>query len=110
MKLLFDQNLSPRLADHLADLYPHSMHVQTIGLGRASDEAIWIIARDQNYIIVTKDTDFSEYSLLRGFPPKVIWIRRGNCSSHDIENILRNHHEEIETLHNSEQIGVLTLF
>lgn len=59
------------------------------GHNRSLDKEVWNYARNQDYLIVTKDVDFSEFSLLRGFPPKVIWIRRGNCSTHDIEIILR---------------------
>lgn len=40
MRLLFDQNLSPRLVNRLADLYPSSQHVSFIGLDRANDRAI----------------------------------------------------------------------
>lgn len=58
MKLLFDQNLSPSLVDSLADIYPESVHVQSAGLDRADDRAVWDFARLQNLVIVTKDADF----------------------------------------------------
>ena len=38
MKLLFDQNLSPKLTGRLADVYPGSEHVADVGLGRALDQ------------------------------------------------------------------------
>ena len=38
MKLLFDQNLSPKLVHRLADLFPDSSHVQLVGLDRAGDD------------------------------------------------------------------------
>ena len=41
MKLLFDQNLSPKLVTRLADLFPGSLHVQSAGLDQADDEKIW---------------------------------------------------------------------
>jgi predicted nuclease of predicted toxin-antitoxin system len=43
-------------------------------------------------MIVTKDADFSEFGVVKGFPPKIIWIRRGNCSTSDIETILRENY------------------
>jgi predicted nuclease of predicted toxin-antitoxin system len=52
----------------------------------------------KRFIIVTKDADFSDLCMLLGFPPKVIWIRRGNCRTSDIEMLLRNHHSDIERL------------
>jgi predicted nuclease of predicted toxin-antitoxin system len=82
----------------LADLYPDSVHVFTVGLSAALDSEIWEYARANDLIIVTKDADFSELGLLRGFPPKVIWIRRGNCSTAEIEELLRENHEAIRAL------------
>ena len=108
--LLFDQNLSPRLVERLADIYPDSVHVSALGLGDAMDMEIWQYARDHDYMIVTKDADFSELGVIKGFPPKVIWIRRGNCSTKDIEMILRESYSAISNLSEDGEIGILTLF
>ncbi|MCA1635534.1 MAG: DUF5615 family PIN-like protein [Acidobacteria bacterium] len=110
MKLLFDQNLSPRLVRHLADLDPDSNHVHTLDLDRTADELIWEYALREGYLIVTKDVDFSDRSVLRGFPPKVVWLRRGNCTTGQIEEILRRHYQEIKALDEDLQTGVLSLF
>jgi predicted nuclease of predicted toxin-antitoxin system len=108
--LLFDQNLSPRLVTRLTDLYPNSAHVDTLGLGTSSDRDVWEYARLNDFMIVTKDADFSELSVLLGTPPKVIWIRRGNCSTNDIEKLLRNSYSAISAFSNDINSGVLTLF
>lgn len=108
--LLFDQNLSPRLVELLADIYPGSVHVDRIGLADAPDREVWEYARQHDCIIVTKDADFSELSLLLGFPPKVIWIRRGNCSTGDIERMLRDNYDAIATLSEAPNTGIITLF
>ena len=110
MKLLFDQNLSPRLVNRLAALYPHSQHVFFIGLDRADDRALGEYARQNNFTLVTRDSDFGELSILRGFPPKIIWIRRGNCSTNQIEEILRSHNENIRQFGEDSNLGVLTLY
>jgi predicted nuclease of predicted toxin-antitoxin system len=110
VKLLFDQNLSPRLVGRLDDMYPNSDHVYLLGLDKVSDRDVREYARLNKFLIVTKDADFSELCLLLGFPPKVIWIRRGNCTTTAIEQILRRHYKEIEELYNDTIIGVLTLF
>ena len=110
MKLLFDQNLSPTLVKRLADLYPDSNHVYKLGIDRNSDEELRNYARRENFVIVTKDSDFSDLCILHGFPPKVIWVRRGNCSTSAIEKILRQHSEEIGALDRDEIVGILTLF
>lgn len=41
MKLLFDQNLSPRLVDLIYDIFPNSTHVYKIGLDKADDPEVW---------------------------------------------------------------------
>ena len=110
IKLLFDQNLSPKLVKRLFDLFPNSDHLDLLGLGTAEDSLVWRYAKDNNFVVVTKDADFADLSVLRGFPPKVVWIRRGNCSTADIENLLRDHNSEIEDLAADSSSGILTLF
>ena len=110
MKLLFDQNLSPRLARRLVDLYPDSAHVSEFGLGQAQDVEVWDHARHEDFLIVSKDSDFNDLSLLRGFPPKVVWIRRGNCTTQEIEEILRQNYDLVEALAQSAHVGILLLY
>ncbi|MGH9897426.1 MAG: DUF5615 family PIN-like protein [Pyrinomonadaceae bacterium] len=110
MKLLFDQNLSPRLINLLSNLFPGSDHIYRLGLDQASDKEIWEYAMRERFIIVTRDADFSDLCMLLGFPPKVIWIRRGNCTTRGIELILRNHFDDVNSLNDDELTGVLTLF
>lgn len=109
MKLLYDQNLSPRLVDCLADLYPESTHVYEIGLDRSDDSILWTYAQQHGFVIVIRDA-FNEISLIRGFPPKVLWIRRGNCSTREIETMLRSHFDTIHSLNENLNAGILTLF
>jgi predicted nuclease of predicted toxin-antitoxin system len=110
VKLLFDHNLSPALTNLLQDLYPDSEHLYRLNLAQVLDTEVWEYARREKFLIVTKDSDFSDLCLLRGFPPKIIWIRRGNCKTSDIATILQNHHSDIEAMNNNETAGVLTLY
>jgi len=75
VRLLFDENLSPRLAAAFQADFPGSTHVHPAGLGSALDDEVWGYARDHGFTIVTKDADYHERSVIRGYPPKVIWIR-----------------------------------
>ena len=109
MKLLFDQNLSPRLVNRLADIYPNSNHLYNLGLDTVEDSIVWQYAHDNDFIVVTKDADFSELISVRGFPPKVIWIRLGNCTTNDIESLIRSHAKEIEIFSNDNSLGILIL-
>jgi predicted nuclease of predicted toxin-antitoxin system len=90
VKLLFDQNVSPRLVGRLAELYPGSTHVRDVGLERADDSTVWQYAADEGFMIVSKDADFHQRSLVFGPPPKVVWVRLGNCRTEDIERLLRD--------------------
>lgn len=89
MKLLLDQNLSPRLVRAVEDLFPGSLHVRNVDLQMAGDDRVWSYAAAHGFTIVSKDSDFHQMSFVLGHPPKVIWIRRGNCSTSDVEHILR---------------------
>jgi predicted nuclease of predicted toxin-antitoxin system len=110
VKFLFDENLSHRLVERLTDLYPDCVHVRDVGLERAPDEAVWSYARANAFTIVTQDADFGEMSVLLDTPPKVIWLRRGNCSTDEIEVILRAQYEAVMAFHNDAQQAVLALF
>jgi predicted nuclease of predicted toxin-antitoxin system len=89
VKLLLDENLSPRLVELLADLYPSSAHVHQCGLGSSDDAAIWEFAKANGFTIVSKDSDFEERSILLGSPPKIILLRTRNSSSKEVESLLR---------------------
>ena len=95
MKLLFDENLSHRLVKALADVYPGLAHPRDCGLRGAADDEIWQYALRNGFVIVSKDSDFSERSALRGSPPKVIWLRIGNCTTTRAEFVLRNAKERL---------------
>ena len=97
MKLLLDQNLSPRLCDRLRDVWTEVVHVRAVGLAAADDSAVWTYAKQHGFTIVSKDGDFSGRSYLFGAPPKVIWLALGNRSTSEIERRLRRHRQEIET-------------
>jgi predicted nuclease of predicted toxin-antitoxin system len=90
VKLLFDENLAPRLATGLADLYPGSVHLKECGLRGASDIEIWRYALKNGFAIVSKDSDFAHRSFLLGSPPKVIWLQVGNCTTTRADFMLRN--------------------
>lgn len=88
MKLLLDENLSRRVVPFLQDAYPGSSQVALEGLARADDLTVWTYAKDKGFVIVTKDSDFHELSLVRGTPPKVIWLRVGNTRKANVIRLL----------------------
>ena len=80
MKLLLDENLSRRLVPFLQHDYPGSSQVVLLGMESAADKDVWQRARDESYVIVTRDADFQELSLVWGQPPKVIRLKTFNQS------------------------------
>jgi predicted nuclease of predicted toxin-antitoxin system len=96
VRLLFDRNLSHRLAGQLAAEFPGSAHVRDAGLAAASDPDVWTYAATHGFVIVSKDTDFQQRALLYGHPPKVVWVRLGNCSTATVAALLRSRLAEIE--------------
>ena len=89
MKLLFDENVSPRLVGLLVGEYPGSTHVRDAGLKGAADSLIWEYARDHGYAIVSKDDDFRQRSFVEGAPPKLVWLQVGNAGTTAIASLLR---------------------
>ncbi len=109
MKLLFDENLSPKLPRLLADLYPDSVHVRDVGMKATDDPIVWDYAKDNDFMIVSKDADMHDLSLVFGNPPKVIWLRPGNCSTRQVENLLHRDFEVIKLFYKDEYVSLLAL-
>lgn len=109
MKLLLDENLSYRILPAILDLFPDSTHVARLNLLTSDDESIWEYARDYGYIIVSKDSDFHQRSFLRGAPPKVIWLRLGNCTTEALINALRSQATSIARFVSDEAAAFLTI-
>ena len=109
MRLLLDQNISFRVAGMLASEYPGSLHVRDVSMESADDDVVWQYAKENGLIIVSKDSDFHDSSLLRGAPPKVIWLRIGNSTTQQILDILRKHIKEIRDFEQSEEETFLVL-
>ena len=107
---MLDQNISRKLVDQLKDLYPGTNHVYLLGLHEASDKNIWYCAKKNGFTIVTQDSDFSERSLVFGYPPKVIWLRMGNVSTKNIEELLKKHRKDILLFGKDKSLGCLQIF
>ena len=96
MKLLLDDNLSRRLVPLLQTDYPNNSQVALLKLETSSDREIWEYAKVNDFIIVTRDSDFHELSTLYGAPPNVIWLKTGNQSKASTFRSLIEHREQID--------------
>ena len=96
MKLLLDENLSPKLVDYLADAFPNCNHVVLLGMRGHPDTEIWHLAKQDGYVLVSKDDDFRQRSFVCGAPPKVIWLSIGNAGTSAIRQLLLDSVTRIE--------------
>ena len=110
MKLLLDQNISRKLPRKLADLYPGSEHVRTLGLDESEDALVWAYAKQHGFCIVTQDADYAERIHLYGAPPKVVWLRCGNTQTCEIERMLRQSFHDLVRLDQDSSLYMVELF
>ena len=109
MKLLFDNNLSHKLVARLHDIFPGSTHVMLENMDEVQDEIIWEFAKANDFTIVTKDADYNEINLINSFPPKVVWLRIGNCKIADLERIVRKNHLIISEFCRDRNLGIIEI-
>ena len=109
MKLLLDENLSDRIVTQILDLYPDSSHVKLLGLVKTNDTLIWTFAQQNDYVIVSKDADFHQRSLVFGHPPKLIYLRVGNCPTSRITLLLRTDYEVVAAFNSDLDASILIL-
>ena len=109
MKLLFDENLSPKLPRLLALLFPGSVHARECCLKGCPDEEVWEYARTNGFTVVSKDSDFYQRSLLYGPPPRLVWLRIGNCTRADLLSLLTTHESDIRAFDTNPNESVLVL-
>ena len=93
----------------MADLFPDSIHVRDVGMKATDDPVVWDHAKDNNFMIVSKDADMHDLSLVFGEPPKVVWLQLGNCSTRQVENLLRRDFDVIKLFYEDEHVSLLTL-
>ena len=109
MKLLLDENLSDRVIPQIEALYPDSAHVKTLSLTNTDDTKIWEFAKDNGFIVVSKDSDFYQLSLLRGHPPKFIYLRIGNSPTDRIVQVLKGSFDMIAQFERQVEESILVL-
>ena len=109
MKLLFDANLSPARVGGRRAEYADSVHVRDVGLRNGSDAEIWEYAKENGFVIASKDTDFRERSFVQDSPPKVIWLDVGNAGTREIERLLRREQQRVEQFVDAPDVSLLIL-
>jgi len=106
MKLLFDQNISYRIVRLLQKTFPGCKHVKEMELDNMQDSEIWEFAKTNDFAIVTSDADFYDLAVIKGIPPKVIWVRTGNTSTLNISRLMIENRDQIEGFCNKKNQNV----
>lgn len=96
MKLLLDENISHKLVIRLHEFFPGIKHILDFQLNSIDDKVIFQFAKENGFAIVTFDEDYFTLSVLNSFPPKIIWLRTGNLSTNELEEILKTKRPVIE--------------
>ncbi len=79
MKLLVDENLSPRVAALLRENGIDAIHVLERGLGGAPDTAVSALAVSEDRAVVSADSDFATLlALSQGTAPSLVLLRSGD--------------------------------
>jgi predicted nuclease of predicted toxin-antitoxin system len=79
MKFLVDNLLPTALARFLSAEGLEALHVRDLAMDEASDRAIWAYAKQEGFIVITKDEDFLYLANMDSGNPALAWVRLGNC-------------------------------
>ena len=109
MNLLFDQNLSPKILKILPQEFSKSQQVRFVGLENSSDFQIFQYARDNDFAIVTFDSDFVDLNAMHGTPPKIVYLNTGNLTTKHISELLTANILRISHYLKSESDDILEL-
>jgi predicted nuclease of predicted toxin-antitoxin system len=100
MKLLFDESLSPRLVELLADLFPGSESALRNGFARAGDLKILEHAAAEEFVLVSTDSDFVR--LVNSVPDaRVVILRSCDYPTEAAAELLRRNAVRIAELQHS---------
>jgi predicted nuclease of predicted toxin-antitoxin system len=110
MRLLFDQNISFRVVKQLKTTFPEVTGVRESGLVNADDYEIWEYARQNNYTVVSFDKDIPDIGSVKGYPPKIVWLRTGNMSNQAILALFLDHAEQFAAFIANEKNGCLMVY
>ena len=89
MKIWVDAQLSPAIARWLTETQKvEAVPLRDLGLRDAEDSQIFFAARQNDAIVMSKDSDFAELVLRHGPPPQIIWITSGNTSNARLQEML----------------------
>jgi len=111
MKVLIDQNISHRIVPEIASLFDELVHLKTNNWINWNDHDIFMSARELNYdAVITLDEDFNKLLLQHGTPPKIIWLKTGNCSTAKLASVIISNKDIIANFLSDDSFDCLELY
>jgi predicted nuclease of predicted toxin-antitoxin system len=97
---LFDENLPQRI------LFSPTLPIISVSeVGNSpTDSQMWEFARAREFVIVSKDADFSDRIIIQQPPPWVVHLRFGNLRKKDFHALLTRVWPQVETLLKSHKL------
>jgi len=103
MKFLCDVHISYIITKHLISAGFETIHVNEIlDKWNTKDTAISKYADSDDFIVITKDSDFRDSFFIHKTPKKLIKINLGNISNQQLINILLENIDSIAHLYSKE--------
>ena len=100
LQFIVDTQLPPSLAEFLRRRNLDATHVINYPAGAlTSDREIIKIAQREDRIIITKDSDFWDYFLVRGYPPAVLLLQMGNLKNSELFSLIDRRLETILSIY-----------
>jgi predicted nuclease of predicted toxin-antitoxin system len=86
--IFLDAQLSPHLANWITENFNLPAYSASFkGMIQSSDLEIFNYARQNNFIVITKDEDFVKLLDRHGPPSKIIWLTCGNSSNNYLKQL-----------------------
>lgn len=96
MKFLLDVHISYKLANAIKELGHEAIHINTIlDKWHTKDSDICKYADKNDFILITKDTDFRISYFLSNTPKKLIKVNLGNISTEKLVSVFRKNISQI---------------
>jgi predicted nuclease of predicted toxin-antitoxin system len=99
MKFWLDAHLSPAIAKLLNEKYSaQATSIRSLKLSQCEDEEIFMKAREEDVIFITKDDDFIHLLERFGSPPRILWLKVGNTSYQQMKKVFANSFDSLVSL------------
>ena len=109
MKLLIDQNISSQIIDSIQDVFEGSVHVNQLEFTNMTDYTLWNYALENDFVLVSTDKAFFNYSIISDKLSKVVYVGGGLINNTKLEWVLRINEQVLTQFKQAESLTCLEL-